>query len=406
MLSAAAQFLGTAWRILVCPADRPAHCGFRLPAAIDDGENRSPNLTGTSSETTCHLPRCRPSTARATTRRRRKTGEIASTQVASDGSPDAAKDPTPPPQGPKIPGYEILGELGRGGMGVVYRARDTRLGRVVALKMMAAASSASPAERARFSNEAELVARFKHPSIVPIYEIGETEGQPYFSIEYVEGGSLADELDGRPLAPDRAAKTIALLAEAVQYAHDRGVIHRDLKPANVLLSADSTPKLTDFGLAKSLESASSQTKTGDIMGTPSYMAPEQAGGVTKNLGPACDVYALGTILYELLTGRPPFRGRDPVDTVMMVLADEPIAPRVIDPGVPRDLETICLKCLEKSPDKRYASAGELAADLRRHLAGEPIVARPVGVLERGRKWARRRPSLAALVAVSVFATVV
>jgi len=302
---------------------------------------------------------------------------------------------------PQVPGFEILDELGRGGMGVVYHARQTNLNRSVALKMLVAGKFADAALLGRFRLEADAVARLNHPHIVQIYEVGQVEGQPYFSLEYVSGGSLASRIDRQPQSPEFAARLVATLAEAVQYAHEQGIVHRDLKPANVLLATDGTPKITDFGLAKLATSESNYTRTGDIMGTPSYMAPEQASGVTKQIGPACDIYALGAILYELLTGRPPFQGSEPLETVMLVLSDDPVAPRRLVPRVPRDLETICLKCLEKSPRRRYSSAAELAADLYRFLSGAPIVARPVSVIERAGKWARRRPALAALCAVVV-----
>lgn len=317
----------------------------------------------------------------------------------SDAASSSAGD-SPERSWPVIPGYELERVIGRGGMGIVFRARQQSLNRIVALKMMLAGPLATPSLLARFRLEAESVARLTHPRIVQIYEIGELDGQPYFSLEYVGGGSLADRLDGTPWPPRKAAELVAQVAAAVQFAHQAGIVHRDLKPANILLD-DGTPKITDFGLAKQLEGGSQHTRTGEIVGTPSYMAPEQASGVTKNLGPACDVYALGAILYELLTGRPPFRGQDPIDTVMQVLSDEPVAPRRLQPRLPRDLETICLKCLEKSPARRYSSARELEADLRRFLADTPIVARPVTLVERGAKWARRRPAVAALVAVLV-----
>jgi len=307
---------------------------------------------------------------------------------------------------PHVPGYEILSCLGQGGMGVVYLARQESLGRVVALKMLVAGQLAAEDLLARFHVEAESVARLQHPHIVQIYETGEVAGQPYFSLEYVSGGSLADQLDGTPQDPRYAARMVSQLADAAGYAHQSRILHRDLKPANVLLEQDGTPKITDFGLAKQLESDSKNTRTGDVLGTPSYMAPEQASGVTKKLSPACDIYSLGAVLYEMLVGRPPFRGRDAVDTLMQVLSDEPVTPRRLQPQIPRDLETICLKCLEKSPGKRYGSAIELADDLRRFLHSEPILARPIRRWERAAKFARRRPSLAALVFVSVLATVI
>jgi len=304
---------------------------------------------------------------------------------------------------PIIPGHEILDTLGRGGMGIVYRARHMALGRTVAVKMLISGHLAPEELLDRFQCEAESVARLKHPNIVQIYETGDVQGQPYFTLEYVAGGSLADRLDGSPQDSQAAARLVAQLADAVYYAHTMGVLHRDLKPANVLLEEDGTPKITDFGLARQMESDVRHTRTGDVMGTPSYMAPEQASGVTRKLDPACDIYSLGALLYEMLTGRPPFRGRDAVDTLMQVIADEVVAPRRLQSGLPRDLETICLKCLEKSPSKRYPTAAALADDLRRFLRHEPIVARPASGVERAMKFVRRRPAWAALWGVSALA---
>jgi tRNA A-37 threonylcarbamoyl transferase component Bud32 len=302
----------------------------------------------------------------------------------------------------QVPGYEILGELGRGGMGVVYKARQIKLNRLVALKMILAGGHAGEAELMRFRAEAEAIARLQHPHIVQVYEVGEHDGLPFFSLEFCEGGSLAKKLDGTPLPPREAVRLVETLAGAVQAAHQANVIHRDLNPANVLLAGGGTPKVTDFGLAKKLDEAG-QTASNAIMGTPSYMAPEQAGGRSKAVGPAADVYALGAILYELLTGRPPFKAATMVDTLMQVVADEPVPPSRLQPTTPRDLETICLKCLHKEPGKRYGSAADLAADLRRFQAGEPIRARPAGRVERLAKWVRRQPAAAALLAVSVLA---
>jgi WD40 repeat protein/tRNA A-37 threonylcarbamoyl transferase component Bud32 len=310
------------------------------------------------------------------------------------------------PGRPTVAGYEILAELGRGGMGVVYKARQTKLNRLVALKMILSGAHARPEDLARFSAEAEAVAGLRHPHIVQIYDVGEQGGLPFFSLEFVEGGTLADRLDGTPWEAPRAAQMVELLARAMHAAHTAGVIHRDLKPANVLLTADGTPKVTDFGLAKRLDGAGSQTRTGTIMGTPSYMAPEQAGGRTHDLGPATDVYALGAVLYELLTGRPPFRAATDLDTVLQVINREPVPPAQLNAKVPRDLETVCLKCLHKDPARRYASALELADDLRHFLNHEPIRARPVGRVERFGRWCRRNPvvaSLAAAVAVALVA---
>jgi WD40 repeat protein len=294
----------------------------------------------------------------------------------------------------RLHGYEILGELGRGGMGVVYKARQTGLGRLVALKMILSGSQAGRDQVARFKTEAEAIARLQHPNIVQVYEVGEHEGRPYFSLELCEGGSLDRKMAGAPVPPEQAARLTETLARAISAAHRANVIHRDLKPANVLLSADGTPKITDFGLAKKLGEVG-QTQTGDVMGTPSYMAPEQAQG-KKDIGPAADVYSLGAILYELLTGRPPFKAATMMETLVQVINDEPVPPRQLNPGVPRDLETICLKCLEKKLVRRYESAAGLAEDLERWLRGEPIQARASGALERAVKWAKRQPTLAVL----------
>jgi WD40 repeat protein/tetratricopeptide (TPR) repeat protein len=321
-----------------------------------------------------------------------------------------------------VPGYEILGELGRGGMGVVYKARQVGLNRLVALKMILAGGHAGPQERARFRAEAEAVACLQHPNIVQIYEVGEHDGLPFFSLEYVDGGSLAQKLASTPQPPRLAASLLETLARAMHYAHQHNIVHRDLKPVNILLAtparglafapdparakaqAGFVPKITDFGLAKQMHSEQGQTRTGAVMGTPSYMAPEQAEG-KKDIGPWTDVYALGAIFYEMLTGRPPFNGQTALETVRQVVSTEPVPPTRLQPRVPCDLETICLKCLHKEPKKRYATAEDLADDLRRFLHEEPIRARPTGAVERTIKWAKRRPTLAALVAVSVLALV-
>ncbi len=295
---------------------------------------------------------------------------------------------------PSIPGYAILDVLGRGGMGIVYKALQTDLNRLVALKMILAGAHAGPEERARFRREAEAVARLQHPNVVQIYQVGEQDGLPFFSLELAAGGSLADQLRGTPQPARPAAELAETLARAVQAAHERGIVHRDLKPANVLLTREGTPKITDFGLAKCLDVEGSPSATGDIMGTPNYMAPEQAAGKVKQIGPAADVWALGAILYELLTARPPFVGETALDTLGQVMMQEPVPPRRLQPKVPRDLETVCLECLRKEPAKRYASALALAEDLRRFLDGRPIQARPVGPAARALKWARRHPGLA------------
>jgi tetratricopeptide (TPR) repeat protein len=292
--------------------------------------------------------------------------------------------------------YEIERELARGGMGVVFRARQISLNRTVALKMILAGQLADDTDVKRFYTEAEAAANLDHPGIVPIYEVGQHEGQHYFSMGFVEGQSLAQQLADGPLPPREAAALMVKAAEAIAYAHSRGVIHRDLKPGNILLDRDGHPRVTDFGLAKKLQSESGLTGSGQIMGTPSYMPPEQAGGNRGDVGPAADVYALGATLYALVTGRPPFQAATAMDTVIQVIGEEPVPPRRLNPTVPRDLETIGLKCLQKEPARRYATAAELAEDLRRFEAGETIRARPVGRPERLWRWCRREPALAAL----------
>jgi WD40 repeat protein len=344
--------------------------------------------------------------------------------------PEPPAGGAPPAELPHVAGYETLRVLGWGGMGVVYLAWQTGLARLVALKTVLAGAHVSPEQRARFHTEAEAAARLQHPDIVQIYEVGNADGQPYLAMEYVEGGSLAARLNGKPQPAPAAADLVARLAEAVHHAHQRGIVHRDLKPANILLRekrttdhtentdkkkktnsssvpsvlsvVDFEPKITDFGLAKLLLGGVSQTATGAILGTPAYMAPEQAGG-TAPVGPATDVYALGTILYELLTGRPPFLATGVLETLEEVRRQEPVPPRRLVATVPRDLETICLKCLEKDPARRYESALALAEDLRRYAAGEPVRARPVAAWERGVRWVRRHPARAALLVVSCLA---
>jgi serine/threonine protein kinase/tetratricopeptide (TPR) repeat protein len=322
------------------------------------------------------------------------------------------------------PGYEILEEIGQGGMGVVYKARQAGLGRIVALKRLHAGRHGRPEVLARFHREAEAAARLDHPNIVQIYEFGEQDGQPYLALEYVDGGTLDRRLNGTPLPHRQAAELLETLARAMQVAHQQGIVHRDLKPSNVLLVGDKgqgaggsnnvadisttpdprpltlSPKITDFGLARLLDQQGGHTQTGDVIGTPSYMAPEQAGGQTLEVGPATDIYALGAILYEALTGRPPFMAATVLDTQEQARTREPVPPGRLQPQVPRDLETICLTCLHKEPHKRYACATDLAEDLRRFLAGEPVRARPVSLWQRAVKWARRRPTAAALVVLS------
>jgi WD40 repeat protein/tRNA A-37 threonylcarbamoyl transferase component Bud32 len=297
---------------------------------------------------------------------------------------------------PRIEGYDVEAVLGRGGMGVVYRARHRKLNRPVALKMILAGAYASPRDRARFEREAEAVAALRHPNVVQVYDSGEAGGRPYFTMEFVEGGTLAQKIAGTPQPAHEAAALVARVAEAMQVAHQRGIVHRDLKPANILLTADGTPKVTDFGLARRLQDESGLTLSGRPVGTPSYMAPEQVLAQTDAIGPATDVYALGAVLYHMLTGRPPFQAESATATLQQVLTEEPVPPTRLTSRVPRDLQTICLKCLNKDPRRRYPSAAELAADLGRFLRQEPILARPVGPLERVARWSRRNPTGAAL----------
>jgi WD40 repeat protein/predicted Ser/Thr protein kinase len=308
---------------------------------------------------------------------------------------------------PTIAGHEILGELGRGGMGVVYKARQVGLNRLVALKVILAGSHADASQQARFRTEAEAVARLQHPNIVQIHQVGSEDGRPYYSMEFVDGQSLAQELDGTPQPARTAAALTAALARAIHMAHQKGIIHRDLKPANILLAVttagsglnDRVPKITDFGLAKLLDSDTGQTGSGAIVGTPSYMAPEQARSNHRQIGPATDVYSLGAILYELLTGRPPFKAQNQLETLRQVLANEPVSLSRFDLKVPHDLETICLKCLCKEPNQRYRTALELADDLDHFLANEPIRARRTPAWERSWRWCKRNPGWAAAIAL-------
>jgi WD40 repeat protein len=320
---------------------------------------------------------------------------------AAPPAPEETQDQHPGQAAPvvvlRIAEYEVLGELGRGGMGVVYHARHVALQREVALKMILSGGDADSQERARFRLEAAAVARLRHPHIVPIHDVGAHDGRPFLSLEYVSGGSLKDRLQRGPLERPEAARLVEKLGRAVQHAHDNGIVHRDLKPANVLLTAEGEPKVTDFGLAKKLDADDGLSQTGAILGTPFYMAPEQAAGKVRAVGPATDVWALGVILYECLTGQVPFKGTTSYETVQQVLTAEPPPPRRLAPGVPRDLETVCLRCLNKEPARRYQSAAELADDLKRFLAGEPVAARPVGRVGRIWRWCRRNPAVAALL---------
>jgi cytochrome c peroxidase/tRNA A-37 threonylcarbamoyl transferase component Bud32 len=326
------------------------------------------------------------------------TGDLGSRPVA----PSTAGRGKPKPE---IDGYDIEHELGRGGMGVVYKARHRKLDRLVALKMIIGGAAADDEYRHRFQIEVQAVARLQHPSIVQIFDVGEHDGQPYCAFEFLEGGTLAGKFDGQPLPPKEAARLIETLARGIHAAHEAGIIHRDLKPANVLIGRDGSPKISDFGLAKRLDTDVNQTQSGMIMGTPGYMAPEQAAGRIRQLGPWTDVYSLGAMLYELLAGRPPFVADTGWDVLNKVVLEEPTPPSRLQSSIPRDLETICLKCLEKEPERRYASAAELANELRRFLDGDGIEARPASRLSRTVRRVRKHPALASSVAM-VFVSVV
>src|SRR5256885_3166925 len=294
--------------------------------------------------------------------------------------------------------YELLDEVGRGGQGVVFRARQKSLNRTVALKVISLGQWASKAHLRGFRLDAEAAARWEPPGIVPIYEVGERDGSCYFSMKFVEGGQLDEVIHRTPMSIRQAAELIAKVARTVHYAHEHGILHRDIKPGNILLDAKGEPHLTDFGLARLVESESSVTHTLDVLGTPSYMAPEQAVGNNAAVSSVTDVYGLGAVLYQLLTGQAPFAGGATYETIRLLLDTDPRPPRLLNPKVDRDLSTICLKCLEKDPKRRYASALALAADLNRWLKYEPIQARHTGVFARGGKWVRRNPTIALLVA--------
>src|SRR5438046_4910810 len=301
--------------------------------------------------------------------------------------------------------YELLEEVGRGGQGVVFRARQKSLNRVVALKVIGLGQWATKAHLKRFRLEAEAAASLDHPCIVPIYEVGERDGQCYFSMKFVEGGQLDEVVKHTPLSIRQAVELIAKVARTVHYAHEHGILHRDIKPGNILLDIKGEPQLTDFGLARLVESESTVTRTLEVLGTPSYMAPEQAAGnnpATTGLTSATDVYGLGAVLYQLLAGHPPFAGGTTYETIKLLLETEPRPPRLWNPKVDRDLSTICLKCLEKDPQRRYSSALALAEDLERWLRHAPIQARRTGVIARGKKWLQRNPT-AALLAASLIA---
>ncbi|PYL69864.1 MAG: hypothetical protein DMF28_01655, partial [Verrucomicrobia bacterium] len=294
--------------------------------------------------------------------------------------------------------YELLEEIGRGGQGVVYRARQKSLNRTVALKVIGLGHWATQAHIKRFRLEAEAAASLEHPGIVPIHEVGERDGSCYFSMKFVEGGQLDKVVRREPMPIRRAAELLAKVARTIHYAHERGILHRDIKPGNILLDAKGEPHLTDFGLARLVETESTVTRTLEVLGTPSYMAPEQAVGNNAAVSSVTDVYGLGAVLYQLLTGHPPFAGGTTYETIKLLLDTEPRQPRLWNSKLDRDLETICLKCLEKDPKRRYSSALALAEDLERWLKHEPIRARPIGIFTRGRKWVRRNPTSALLAA--------
>jgi serine/threonine-protein kinase len=324
-----------------------------------------------------------------------KTGILESPAIAPtiNSAADAPTEKIELGAAPTLPGYDIVGELGRGGMGVVYKAHQIALNRIVALKVVLSGAHAKPEDLIRFLGEAEVAARLQHQGIVQIFQSGRHEGLPFYTMEFADGGSLSDRLRKGRMQADEAARMALALAEATQIAHDAGVIHRDLKPSNILLTSGGQPKITDFGLARRLEASGGLTLTGTILGTPSYMAPEQARGDTKRIGAAADIYSIGAILYECLTGRPPFVGKYTAETITQVLSEAPVRVRSLAGGVPRDLETICQKCLEKDPAQRYRSAGALAEDLQRWLDGRSPHGRsgPLNGSGAGRSGTRQSP---------------
>lgn len=322
------------------------------------------------------------------------------TDVADRAKPRPAAN-AGQPRTEKVGNYDILAELGRGGMGVVYKAQDRRLGRVVALKVILSGGHAGTTERQRFQVEVEAAARLQHPNIAQVYEVGEENGQPYMAMEFCPGGTLEARVSDKPQPPREVAQIVATLADALHHAHEAGIVHRDIKPANVLLSAEGTPKVVDFGLAKRMDGTDGFTQTGAIMGSLGYMAPEQAAGRTREATRATDVYSLGALLYKLLTGRPPFHGPSDLETINSIVARDPVSIRSLQPRVPLDLVTICHKSLEKNPARRYATGAALAEDLRRYLSDQPIQARPLGPAERALRWSRRNPGVSLLLVAGV-----
>src|SRR6266481_5737143 len=327
-------------------------------------------------------------------------GSVENTETSdANATPHIKKAPRPAKTPAKFGDYELVEEIGRGGQGVVYRAHQKSLNRTVALKVIRLGPWATEAHLKRFRREAEAAASLDHPCIVPIYEIGERDSSCYFSMKFVEGGQLDKPAKGEPMPIRCAVELIAKVARTVHFAHEHGILHRDIKPGNILLDAKGEPHLTDFGLARLVETESTVTRTREVMGTPSYMAPEQAMGNNAAISSATDVYGLGAVLYQLLTGQPPFVGGTTYETIKLVLDTEPRQPRLFNPKIDRDLSTICLKCIEKDPKRRYSSALALAEDLERWLKHEPIQARRTGIFARGKKWVRRNPSIAVMAAM-------